>query len=191
MDRIHKKILVTGMPRSGTRTVAHLLSRAGVVVQHENEGEDGIVSSYFGMNVDLYEGRHLRPRRDYEFEHVWHLMRHPLNVIASMMSPSAKSWRWFYEAVGIETRHGFSDLADLWIRWNRQIECDFPQARRVKIERLESQWPLLMADFGIENAYEAVNIGNHRAARRPVTWGELGSMEEATRLLAKEYGYHE
>src|SRR5210317_297718 len=96
--KIRKNLLVIGSGRCGTTWLSQTLQAAGFDVKHECVGDHGTVSLFFQVDADWYPfvpwvakepGRvaHVGERRsDFVFDHVVHLVRHPLEVAASMQS---------------------------------------------------------------------------------------------------------
>ncbi len=73
---------VLGTPCGGTFATAAWLRQSGLNVVHEGVGSDGIVCGFWGLPEWARHGRNLRRVRlsDYEFDHLWLLVRHPFKV---------------------------------------------------------------------------------------------------------------
>lgn len=147
MDKMKRKVLVTGCPRSGTRFVSRALQQTGVQASHERMGSGGTVSALYCVE-DYYYNREIRPpprRSSVVFEQVWHLVRDPRDCIPSLaLNLLPRFWRWQEKHTEIP-----GDLEPLllrcalfWETWNSICEVP-PGAQRVRIEHLADDWPAL------------------------------------------------
>jgi hypothetical protein len=140
----NKKILITGCGRSGTKYITFVLRRLGVDVRHERMGRDGVASWY--MAVDTSRVPFGQPRRGTTFEHIYHQVRHPLQVIASAATFKEPSWQFICAHSPISMREPLL-LRSLkyWYYWNLEAEKiahwryrieDFPAVFPAFCERL-------------------------------------------------------
>lgn len=130
-----KKVLITGCGRSGTKYIAFVLRRWGLDVPHERMGRDGCAS--WCMAVDAEKTPFGESCRNYEFEHIFHQVRNPLAVIASIKTFKNKSWQFICEHTAI--RMGEPLLircAKYWYFWNLEAENI-------------SQWRYRIEDFNL------------------------------------------
>lgn len=154
-----RKLLVTAVPRSGTKYTAKVLNAVGLRVGHEYVDEDGTVSYLFASNapghaisISPNERRvHVRcgRRRDYAFEHVWHQVRHPLAVLSSLRYVNVR-WQDMLDGVGVDVRGlGRTHRALLmWCEWNLLIEEQAPSLR-YRIEEIDTVWPAMLSALGL------------------------------------------
>lgn len=97
--------LITGNPRSGTKSLAISLRRVGVDMPHEKMGNDGTVSCFFFVDSSPYPRGEYGPTHvddgefsDWEWNSIIHLVRHPLKCIASMRSIVGKDHQAWWRA---------------------------------------------------------------------------------------------
>lgn len=117
-----KLVLVIGCPRSGTGYMWKVLSKCGVRVAHEREGQQGIVSWLF--TADSADPAWGPKTTDYHFKHIFHQVRHPLKCIASMHLVVNKAWAYICREVP-EIKRNDPDLvrsAKMWYYWNLKAE---------------------------------------------------------------------
>lgn len=200
---LHRHLLVTGCPRSGTRYVAkHLCRSAGLNIGHEGVADDGLVCSFFAVDDYYYGGAHakalkggVRPRRGaITFDHVWHLVRHPLLFVESLLTGplGIAWWHWQEKHTGVSFDMDPTErAAKFWLRWNEIVE---PQAKwRFRIEDFDQLWPNVTARLGLPPCEMtdsvAERLGQQTTRRVSVAWEDLGDLQEPVRLKAQEYGY--
>jgi hypothetical protein len=80
LDHPAKLVLITGCGRSGTTFMSSFLCASGLKIPHERPGRDGCVA--WPMCVDSYRPWGNRSSRA-KFQHVFHQVRNPLDVISS------------------------------------------------------------------------------------------------------------
>jgi hypothetical protein len=140
MEAMHRKFLVVGAGRSGTKYAAYLLQSLGLDIRHEAAGSDGIVSWYLAADSDsVPDGP---PSSQFVFEHVFHQVRHPLCTIPSLASLRPDTWSF----VARHTPCSLDDplparCAKLWLHWNEMAEAKAEW--RYRIEDL----PLVYEEF--------------------------------------------
>lgn len=191
------KILVTGCPRSGTRFVSRELLDAGVVARHERMGRDGIVSGLFCVDDYFYAIDRLTiPRfRDCKFEHVYHLVRDPGEVIPSMVTNLRDNfWHWQEKHTGIlgDTEPAELKAGLFWLVWNGIVEENLPQARRIRIEDWASEWPKMANALGVEA--KEIRSGDRFKTEHPrLDWEQITDDEvrASVQEMAHRYGYTE
>jgi len=137
---LHRELLITGCARSGTKYIAQVLRGCGLDVGHENVGKDGVASWVMVLTADSCPWG--PTRKNLSFTHIFHQVRHPLDVISSIYTTEGpKSW-------GYITSHlpeiSWNDpcivrAAKYWYYWNLRAEAISEFTYR--IEEIESVWP--------------------------------------------------
>ena len=215
-----KDLLVIGHPRSGTQFTSFALQRIGVMAGHEIMGPDGVVSwmaAFDGIGGEWTTARGDRvvvePRpHPRTFRHVWHVVRHPLDVIASTMTEDGRSWSirasklprlaaalknaedaaergesaaWMIEAAAIS-----------WLDWNEA--CSAQAEWRFRVEDFRSWLPEAAARIGLtalpDMALFDIKTDTNSRPHGSVSWDALKELTTQTtygevRQLAAEYGY--
>lgn len=167
-------ILVTGCPRSGTVYYASWLRSLGYDFKHEGVGETGCVSWMFAVDDDAYPYKHETRRSDHEFDEIVHLVRNPIDCIASLITMGPKAWMFIDRHVGIDDRWGhIGRAASAWLRWNQL--CEEQADTRIRIEDVP---------------YDPAILSNTRP-HPPVDWDALAYLPFADelRMAARRYGY--
>lgn len=182
-------LLITGCPRSGTRYLASLLRAAGIRAFHERMGRDGTVNAAFAVDDFWYPGNNPdRPSR-VRFDHVFHVVRHPLFCIASMASMNnPRFWHWTQLHTGLcfeDYESPLQHAARFWVKWNELVEKLSPQWR-FKIE--SDFWPELCDRLGLGER-ELPEVDKHRSQHGSLAWADLGDAERGVREMAERYGY--
>jgi hypothetical protein len=206
-----KRVLVTGIGRSGTGYMAKLLTEAGAPcgheaiydsgTQHEPEwGEAQAESSWFSAPwLDTV------PDRTF----VLHVVRHPVKWLASWSQTVWRSDRLLSAPIKYITRHTGIDWTreaqqdvisasmKLWVAWNAMIEASPTPTLRMRVE--QDREPVVRA---------LRHLGNHRCPPLPesamnvptdvnsrphdeLTWADCKDRPGARRFRekAKRYGY--
>jgi len=171
--------LITGCARSGTGAIAKYLGAAGLDLGHELRlGADGIASWFLARRDAIPPAGHATCPRSWD--RVVHLVRNPLDCIASLSTLSPGAWRWIQQYVWIDD-HELPDEADgsapiaemkYWLQWNRHAEA-----------RADERWRI--EDCDDHGLGRRINSRPHRAP------GALGDsmLSDAVRRLAQGYGY--
>lgn len=205
------KVLITGNGRSGTLTMTHMLKKvANLDVGHEYVRSDGCCSLYFfdpslhsypfipwgppkGLNAHVDQ-----KFSDFEFEHIFHIVRNPLKCIPSMASIySAPIMNWFVDMKVVpDVKPRLYKSMLIWYNVNKKTEelAEY----RFKIEELQKEWPKLVGKMGMnikDHPYIDVGI-KHRATKsrnRICTWKDLENQDakltRKIKVMAKKYGY--
>jgi hypothetical protein len=189
----------------------HVLCEAGLDVQHEYCAGDGTVSLFFCGDFDHYPvmpvtspprglNAHVGQKfRDFEFEHVFHQVRHPLKCIPSMAVTLPRAILNWWREVGIvksEFQPRLLMCAHAWYETNLRAEeiAEF----RYKIEELPSAWPKIARRLGLGGLPMPDVTPKHRASGnrrrgRDVTWDTLSCLDATLtrdiRRMARRYGY--
>lgn len=184
------KLLITGCPRSGTRFVSSILGQSGIRAFHERMGRDGTVSCYFAVDDWYYAGPHSTTERRsaYEWTHIFHQVRHPLNCIASMAAlDRPRFWHWTQRHIGFDMeREGrLRYCTRFWLEWNTRVDALEPHWRF----QIESDfWPEMCDRLGIAPGPRPV-AGSNSIPHSSIGWDDLGELAEPVKLRAKSYGY--
>jgi hypothetical protein len=142
----HLKVLVTGCGRSGTRYTTFLFRRLGLDVLHERLGRDGIAS--WTMAVSSEQRPYGPPSSHCSFEHVFHQLRNPLEVIRSVTTFGPESWAF----ICAHTPCRMEDpvllrAATYWLYWTDY--ADRIATWRYRIEAIDAIFPELCERLGV------------------------------------------
>lgn len=114
-------LLVTGCPRSGTRSTSTALRAGGLDIPHERIGKDGSVCWFYATRSSHYPWR--VPVPDRGWDRIFHQVRDPLQTIASLTTISQVSWDWIEQYVALPIHHPLVDrCARFWLSWNERVE---------------------------------------------------------------------
>lgn len=201
----HRKILVTGMPRSGTRYIRAVLQNCGLNVGHEtmrldgSRHADGLVSCFYAWDDYWYPG-HPPYRSRFTFDQVWHQLRDPREVLPSLLAAlrgrRGLFWRWQERHTGIpgDGEPGLIRAAKVWIVWTRHVEATCPD-RTYRLEDVPEVWPELAERLGIPGTpLPEVSIEKyHNKDSAPVSWEEIEALDrkvsDELRQVAASVGY--
>lgn len=129
-----RKFLILGHPRSGTGFMSVLFQRFGYDVRHEVLGNDGISSWMFAVNdYQIFTDTSLN-RKDFDFDHVIMVLRHPIDIISSTYYTENGSFDFRNKHVN------FAGLTDLEIAvksvldWYKIIESQSP-VLKIRVDR--------------------------------------------------------
>lgn len=190
-----KLLLITGCARSGSHYIAKVLINSGLYAFHEEEGPDGIVSWMHA--VDSPFAPYGPPSRDFEYKHIFHQVRHPLNSISSITTENYYAWRFICKYVPeIDINEPFLiRSAKYWYYWNLLAEKKAELSYR--IEDIENAFDQICAIINKKlNRSALQSIPNDFQSRhhRKYTWQDLknvldSSLFKKIRNLASHYGY--
>ncbi|EDQ85221.1 uncharacterized protein MONBRDRAFT_12159 [Monosiga brevicollis MX1] len=192
-------VLITGVGRSGTHHTESSLRHMGINVCHEAACRDGSVSWIYAVQDPdrFYPWENANYRlKDRRFGQVFHQVRHPLRVIASLTTYEGMSWKFIAKHTpavpGLASMHPLRKALIHWVTWNRWVE-------------LHADWRFRMEDTPVAELCHRLSLPGskceqeHHAARRDqrfhanVTWGQLRRADpfwaQAARELAHRYGY--
>lgn len=155
---VSRRLLVTGTGRCGTKSLARALQLTGHDMPHERTGADGTVSHWFALDADWYPilinspigCAHVGERRsDFVFEHVVHLVRHPVECINSMVAVFPRiDYLWYFEhnllSPDAMRRPRLFRCIDLYYQVNRAVEALVPEVR-YRLEDIQNWYPELLA----------------------------------------------
>jgi len=195
---LDRYILVTGCARSGTRYTAYILRDCGLDVGHEWMFPDGLTS--WLMATDCSECPWgAAPSSNTKFQHIFHQVRDPLKVIASVyINEPPESWEFICLHLPQikETDTLLVKCAKYWYYWNLMAEKkaeytfrveDIEKALRVMSFKMKRELtPKDLSAF-------AKNI-NTRETPPDLTWGTLAeslpySLFYDVQMMALRYGY--
>lgn len=191
-------LLVTGCARSGTRYTAFILRDCGLDVGHEWVFPDGLTSWLMAVDCDECPWG-ATPSANFRFKHVFHQVRHPLKVIASVyVNEPPESWEFICRHVP-QIHATDSDLvkcAKYWYFWNLKAESKAEYTYR--IENIENELLELSRRAGYDLTQANLNVvakdTNTRRTPIELTWEVL---EESIpyqlffdiQMMALRYGY--
>jgi len=192
-------LLITGCGRSGTTYMTEFLRLSGLDVRHEKMGADGSVSWIMGAETDWTPVGPLL--KDYEFEHIFHQVRHPLKVIQSYYnSHPGVTWEWICTIIPeISMKDSvITRCAKYWYYWNLMIEEKAEWTYR--IEDFSEIYPEMADRLGLVFDSETLTAvptdANTRVKEEhtAITWKFLKENVDRkvyfqVRSLAKKYGY--
>lgn len=215
-----RRILITGNPRSGSHTYAHCMSEIGVDAPHERLGKDGTVSCFFffpatymplSENTLHYDRLRFGDEQampemyqDYDFEDVFHLVRHPLKCIRSMvklMGTPHQKWCIYHHLAPLcyNEPKGKSKLKRIMHTWYNTNQLIEEQATaRIRIEDGMKGLRKVCRVLGVKPpAWDELPIVNpvviNKGKAPPYTWEELeeadSAMAKKIYRMAKRYGY--
>lgn len=219
--RVRKKtekrtMLWTGVGRSGTTWMYRMLNHLGWSVGHEVVEVDGCVSWYLHTDANWYPWHpwdkrgtiHFGERAsDYEFEHTFHLVRHPLKTIASLKKVILSTdFEWCRQYGFIPDAVMGDKLLmsmHLWHNINRHCEHLVPKTHRFRLEELNigdrTAWKRFFTIMG-EDVDDALkdfkmlppkNRGTGYRKPTPVRWRDLHSADSdlTNEILSMIYRY--
>jgi hypothetical protein len=191
---IRRKLLIIGCGRSGTTYTANVLKRLGVVIEHEKDAEDGIVSWY--MTVD--DNSPYGPKRgDYVFDLIIHQVRNPLHVIASAHIFSQATW----DFIGKHINHIDNDDpvlikgAKYWYYWNLLAEKRSRYSYKVEDFNLVAKKIIQEISIGQYSKEPFIQQSKKTNTKKHITIDLKEIQKEDMNLyhniikLAKKYGY--
>ena len=178
-----KKLLIIGCARSGTLFTSEALQKQGLDIGHEVMGADGMVS-WFATFEDccILPKEHL-PSVSHTSFFILHQVRHPLRVISSAVTLTAKSWRRICARVPEITLEESLLLRCMkyWYYWNQIAEAVASMTYRVET-------------FNGRRAEDVATDTNHRE-HRELDWVSLHEQYpvlcEKIQRLSTRYGYRE
>lgn len=214
--RGRKKLLITAHPRSGTKYLSRLCQAFGLDVGHETMRRDGICSWMLAVEADFAPYGGGTKLRDYTYEHVVRLVRHPMHVLASSIYTeniepdqpillgkdtcrefsrrhrfSERSWafrRYFVRPEGNRYEHAVQTL----LAWDAFISKRNP-AFTVHVESAQEELPKAL---GLERqAASRLPTRKVNARKHPLlTWSDLKprlrtELVEGLERYAQLYGY--
>ncbi|MCP5203915.1 MAG: hypothetical protein H6992_07090 [Pseudomonadales bacterium] len=123
-------------------------------MRHEKIGADGVVS--WCMTVESNEAPWGSSRCGYEFEHIFHQVRHPLKTIPSITTFKETSWRYIEQWCHCSPSDPLMlKAAKYWLHWNERAEeiADW----RYRIEDFHDVYPEFCERIGIKPDQSILN----------------------------------
>jgi hypothetical protein len=148
-----RSLFVCGAPRSGTKYIAQVWQQLGLKIGHEYVDDDGTSSHYFLTTTLRYPEKNKRQVHvgqrpgDFEFDHVFHQVRHPVLVIDSMQWIPGHSK--MLKAYGITPpKNPLAKVCCAYWLFNRLCEQQ-PVEIRYRIEDIDQELPRLCRVLGV------------------------------------------
>lgn len=198
-------LVVTGAQRSGTRYLAKVLAQAGYAATHE-------LGDPFGLPKDAPDPRTTPPQGaiDVSWLAAWfqpesyivHLVRHPLEAIASSshrgtFSKPRPYGKWAMDKMPeIELYDEPARSARYWLGWTEL--ADSQAHERLRVEDITARSLAEMLERAgvtpnMERLREAVanvsTLTNGGSSPAPLAYADLGRLAESVRYRAESYGY--
>jgi hypothetical protein len=193
-------LLITGCGRSGTTYISHLLTLCGLDIGHEIMGNDGVASWYMAINTKY--APHGEGAKKYKFKHVFHQVRHPLDVISSFYTnfvPEVTIWKFLYKNVSSIKRSEphLVKCAKYWYYWN--LAAEKKAEWRYRIEDIDTALEQMCNILGIPYNPDVLNqvpkdTNKWHQYSEKITWSDLKNTLKPKdykniRDLALKYGY--
>lgn len=206
MLKITKTLLVTGCPRSGTKSMAHMLKQCGLDTPHEQLGVDGTVSTYFCVpwikSIPWSSGKQahvgMELASDFQFEIIIHQVRHPLDCIASAVKIVNKPHQeWMIEHDFIPEYSGtkLHRMMQMWLNINQVVEQRTNVRVRIEdgvkaVRKIAKEVRFIVpTDLELKHMHKASGYNKPKK----LTWDDLiredKSLATEIKKLAKHYGY--
>ncbi len=194
----HRKILVTGHPRTGTSYLASLLRQLDFDVGHEKAGSDGLSSWMFAADSDRYpyaQDDIAASRRSLHWEVLLHVVRDPATAVASIMRDNVwapPSYQFRRDAIAKQMDVDLDAYAENFERavmslvcWSRMILEMQPDCW-VRVEDAHETLPRFLATRGLIDANKTFDLLSkpvnadklYQGVQRPKP--EIGSADWAT-----------
>jgi hypothetical protein len=199
-----RTLLVVGCARSGTTYISKVLKKSGLRIGHEKMSRDGISTCELvgDPKRGYWQGRWGVIPENYDFAHIFHQVRNPLNVISSTyVTENLNSWYFimnYIPEILMQDSH-LVKCAKYWYYWNLKAEKIAEWTYR--IEDLDQKWEEFEKRLGRKISRAAIentprNINSRKTYTRQFTWEDLQKELDPTlyqniRELAKRYGYYE
>lgn len=198
-------LLITGCGHSGTKYASRFFSACGLSVSHESsEGKDGIAS--WGLLFGYYRPfLHLPKAPEIQFDHIFHQVRAPLDVIQSWVRNRKGTNRreWKFVRAHIPEIYKRDSLivhaAKYWYYWNKKAESIAELTYR--LEEMDTLIPVFEECLGVDLSKsdrkklisKKTNAKKH-SKETTLTWQELKrsipeELYENIVLMAERYGY--
>jgi hypothetical protein len=170
-----KKLLVIGCGRSGTKSISNILNQCGLSgFLHESDaGSDGQSNWYeTARSIDDLKN---------EYEHIFHQIRNPVDVISSVQTLLPRSWNYICENVEDISMNDPILVRGMkyWLRWNMMASRKSEYFYR--IEDISSAIFEIISRIGIGRMIDVHDIKiqkmNHRR-HSMFSWSDLMNADE-------------
>jgi len=198
------RYLVTGCPRSGTKTARLVMEKMGLKVTHEDVfNETGFrPEKAMAKSIEAESSCFAVPfveqlREDVPDVRVVHLVREPLACIASLIKRtilSGATGKFFLPWIGADPRRRdkltVDDHACFWCEWNLMLRAAGPDAVARIEDGSEMMAKIINPDF-----VGSVGVGlidnQTTGGVEPIRWSDITDRvtRERVRMYAQEYGY--
>lgn len=196
----YKLLLIVGCARSGTSYITDYLNACGIDVAHEAPGKNGCVSWAMVENKYSFTGP---SAKNTKFIHVFHQIRHPLDVISSFYfnysNLNMVEWEFIRRYLP-QIRYSDSLLvqsAKYWFYWNLKAESMSEWTYRIEdiegcLEEFQSRSQLPLSREILRQTPLWANHWNQ--IQYKFTWQDLQAalppnLYNSLRTLARKYGY--
>jgi hypothetical protein len=146
----------------------------------------------FVVDDFLYPNGLMAERRSaFEFDHIFHQVRHPLATIASCIEHMGRKphfWHWTQVHTGLrlEAEGRLSYAAKFWLAWQERMEKQRPEWRF----HVESDfWPELCDRLKMTDIPHLPVADRKASEHADLCWDDLGVLEDPIRAVAFRYGY--
>jgi len=123
-----------------------------------------------------------------KWQHIFHIVRHPLPTISSMVAmnrPHFWHWTQLHTGLRVEKYSAVEHAARFWVRWNELVEKLAPEWR-FRVE--DDFWPEMCHRL-MMNPRIRPEASRFRSAHSELDWNDLGGVAEPVRAMAASYGY--
>ncbi|MBA3816285.1 MAG: hypothetical protein H0X29_07150 [Parachlamydiaceae bacterium] len=174
----HHLLLITGCARSGTTYITEVLKLGGLDIKHELIGKDGTSSWFMCIEADKVPWKNRPSATGFQFDHVFHQVRHPLKVISSVLGTEHhKAITYFSENIPeIYARDTLLvKSAKYWYYWN--LYAEQKAEWRYQVEQIDSCLIEMGQRLGIvldpAILLQVPRDSNHRKKTTNLTWAQL------------------
>lgn len=198
VEKRKRFLLITGCARSGTTFTSKFFLECGLGIFHEAIGPHG--SASWLMAVKTKKCPWGDPNHRVSFQHIFHQVRDPLKVIASVYTAEPyESWKYICKHVP-QIKMSDSKLlrsAKYWYYWNLKAERKAELTYRIEeiesvLDKMSRILKIPLDKSVLANIPKDINTrGNHYIE---VTWEKLADelpsdLYKKIRRMAKRYGY--
>jgi hypothetical protein len=194
------RLLVTGCGRSGTMWTAAALSSAGIDCGHERAFTPGYPDRPARWGTGWWTAEvsgHAAPFTPLPDTYVVRLVRHPINVVTSIIHRRKRGQfgrderaREFIEkhAPGVTSiEDPIERAATYWVRWNRLVVAD----ETLRLEDIDQQTVIRLARIINDQASLTTlppRLNRTRRAVQPIRWRDIKHVPGLVDAM-REYGY--
>lgn len=196
---VKKKFLIVGHPRGGTGYMSKLLQAYGYSVGHEKILADG-TSSWMHV-VDTPDTPFGEPRGGILYEHVIHVVRHPITTVSSMVGAiletqaKPESIKFMSKFIDVKANNNIELAVKTYIQWH-QLAAQCQPRLRLQVENAALELPGFLKDY--DCPYKVVtrlppkNYNSRKHAT--LTWGDVRdnvptALHKQLVTLARFFGY--
>ena len=200
-----RKLLVIGTGRCGTKYLSKLFVRNKIDVGHDLTGNEGVCSHWFSYDADWFPLLMTRPagcahlgehKSDYEFENIYHLIRHPLTCIESIKNNFHEADCVFHNEMpnlqGVVRGDLFSAMR---MYYEVNLVCEKQATFTICLENIdESAEEIAEIVFNKKLSVPRIKVVNASMRKtKPLKWKDLYKVNEelAQKIfeMACQYGY--